>query len=264
MEHLEFTLDGGVATLTFNRPERKNALSMDMRAGIAAALERIEADRGISAVILTGAGGVFCAGGDISLMSELTPNSVRQRLNEAHRWIDRLLNLDRPVIAAVDGAAFGAGFGLALAADFVLASARARFCMAFARIGLAPDFGVYYTLPRVVGLQRAKELIYSAREISAAEAQRLGIVLEIHPVEGLLPRAREIAGSMAQSSSVAFGLTKRILNRSLETSAATLFELEADAQGVAVSSDYFRAAIARFGRKEPPLFNWPAAEARED
>ncbi|MBI4693399.1 MAG: enoyl-CoA hydratase/isomerase family protein [Gammaproteobacteria bacterium] len=263
MSLIRFEVVDGVATLTLDYPQRKNALSTEMRVGIVAAIERIRADPDIGAVVLTGAGGDFSAGGDISAMHELTPSSVRQRLLDAHRWLEQLMNLDRPVIAAVDGAAFGAGFGLALAADFVLASDRARFCMAFARIGLAPDFGVFYTLPRVVGLQRAKEIIYSAREITANEAKALGLVLEVVPVERLLPRAREIARGLAQGSQVAFGLTKRILNRAFETDPSTLFELEADAQGVAMSTDYFREAIARFGRKEPPLLHWPAAPTED-
>ena len=168
MQHIELSRDGDVATIVLNRPEARNALSVAMMDDLDQILFDIGRDASVRAVILTGAGAAFCAGGDVQRMndsSEESPDARRARLRRAHRSVKALHALDRPVIAAVDGAAFGAGFGLALLCDIVLASTRARFCMAFGRVGLVPDYGSLYTLPRVVGLQRAKEIMFSAREI---------------------------------------------------------------------------------------------------
>ena len=155
----------GIATLTLNRPERKNALDLSIRDEISDAVAKLRSDDAVRALILTGAGGNFCAGGDIRGMAsvELSAEAGRRRMQGIHAWLRDLLELDRPVISAVDGAAYGAGFGLALVADFIIATPRARFCASFQRMGLVADSGLFYTLPRVVGLQRAKELLLSAR-----------------------------------------------------------------------------------------------------
>ena len=147
-----------------------------MRAGLARASPQIEGDRAVRAVVLTGSGGAFCAGGDLRGIrsAELDNDGWRERMKNAHAWLARLLSLDRAVVAAVDGPAFGAGFSLALAADFVVASPRARFCLSFMRLGLVPDFGALHTLPRIVGVQRAKELMLSAREVVGRRSEGAG------------------------------------------------------------------------------------------
>lgn len=261
MQTIELTRDGDLATIVLNRPEARNALSPDMMDALDQVLFDIGRDASIRAVILTGAGGSFCAGGDVQRMNSAadeTPDARRARLRRAHRSVKALHALDRPVIAAVDGAAFGAGFGLALLCDIVLASNRARFCMAFGRVGLVPDYGTLYTLPRIVGLQRARELMYSAREIDPREAQQLGIVLEVTEPEQLMPRARAIAQALAQASATALSLTKDALNASLGSSLDNMLELEAAAQGIAGSSAYARECFRRFAAKERGLFQWPA------
>ncbi len=262
MQTIELTREGDLATIVLNRPQARNALSPDMMDAFDQVLFDIGRDAGIRAVILTGAGSTFCAGGDVQRMNSAadeTPDARRARLRRAHRSVKALHALDRPVIAAVDGAAFGAGFGLALLCDIVLASNRARFCMAFGRVGLVPDYGTLYTLPRIVGLQRAKELMYSAREIDPLEAQRLGIVLEVTEPENLMPRARAIAQALAQASPTALSLTKDALNASLGSSLDTMLELEAAAQGIAGSGAYARECFRRFAAKERGPFQWPAA-----
>jgi enoyl-CoA hydratase/carnithine racemase len=168
-----------------------------------------------------------------------------------------LMALDKPVIAAIDGVAFGAGLSLALLADLMLVSSRARLAMVFHRIGLVPDVGAWYTLPRAVGLQRAKELIYSAREFGADEAVRMNMALEVTAPEALLPRALQLAQSLAKSSPTAFSLSKQALQASLQSDFNTMLEMEATAQAVAGSSEYFREAIRRFAAREPAQFNWP-------
>ncbi|MFT5643551.1 MAG: 2-(1,2-epoxy-1,2-dihydrophenyl)acetyl-CoA isomerase [Janthinobacterium sp.] len=266
MEAVSYTVSEGVATLTLNRPAQKNALDMVMRREIGAVVASIRCDRGIRALILAGAGGAFCAGGDLRTMMDGggTAEEARNRMADLHLWLAELLNLDRPVIAVVDGPAYGAGFGLALAADFILATPRARFCLSFLKLGLVPDCAVLYTLPRVVGLQRAKEMAFSTREIDADEALRMGIVFEMHAPERIDARALQLALSFAQASQTALGLTKRALNASLDSSLATMLELEASGQALARSTDFHRDALLRFVKKQPQRFQWPQATDMTD
>jgi 2-(1,2-epoxy-1,2-dihydrophenyl)acetyl-CoA isomerase len=264
MQAIQTSSDAGVATIVLNRPEARNALSLTMTDELDSVLFDIGRDPAIRAVILTGAGGAFCAGGDVQRMNSAaqeTADERRARLRRAHRTVKALHALDRPVIAAVDGAAFGAGFGIALLCDIVLASSRARFCMAFGRVGLVPDYGSLYTLPRVVGLQRAKEIMFSAREIGPAEAQQLGIVLEVTEPDDLLPRARILAQALAQASPIALAMTKDALNASLGHTLDSMLEMEAAAQGVAGTSEYARECFRRFAAKERSPFQWPEKPA---
>ena len=263
MAALEYKIDGAIATLTMNRPEAKNALNQEMSEGLENALLDIERNRDVRAVVITGAGGAFCSGGDVRAMNatadQMTAESRRTRMQRAHRTVKALAGLDRPVIAAVDGVAYGAGFSIALLADIVIASPRARFCMAFARIGLVPDYGALYTLPRIVGMARAKEIMFSARELGAPEARDLGIVLEVADVEALLPRALALAGALAKASPIALALTKSALASSLGSDLSTMMDIEASSQGIAGVSDYAKESFRRFAAREPARFVWPAA-----
>lgn len=262
-EHLLVSIADGVCTLTMNRPEARNALSAEMRAAFAEAVPRIAADDAVRAVILTGAGGAFSGGGDIRAMLELrgrlTVEAGRRRMHDVQPWMRQLIELDKPLVAAVDGAAFGAGFSLALMADFVLVTPRARFGMAFAKIGLVPDFAAMYTLPRVVGVQRAKELFLSAREVDAEEALRLGIAMEIVAAEGLMARANELAASLLGASPLAVSLVKRELGMALATDLRTTLSNEADHQSMCFQSAYHGEAIQRFLDKQPAMFSFRAA-----
>jgi len=261
MTTLQVHIAEGVATLTLNRPEARNAIDADMKAQFAHWVPRIAADHTVRALVLTGAGGTFCAGGDLRGMEQvragMTLEGWRERMQEFQPWLRALIELDRPVIAAVDGAAYGAGFGLALAADFVLASPRARFCLSFMRVGLGPDFGAMYTLPRVVGVQRAKELMLSAREVDAEEARRLGIAMEIVPPEALLARAQALAASFAGASALAVQLIKQDVAQSLASDLPTMLALEADHQARCFDTDYQADAVQRFLDRQPPRFRWP-------
>jgi 2-(1,2-epoxy-1,2-dihydrophenyl)acetyl-CoA isomerase len=256
-----FEIDNGVATVTLDRPDARNALNDSVRAGLDAALARIRAGAGdeVRAVVLTGAGGAFCAGGDINTLSALAEKpaaAMRQRMRDAQARVRALVDLDLPVIAAVDGAAAGAGFSLALACDFILASPRARFVMSFGRIGLVPDWGAFYLLPRIVGLQKAKELVFSARSVDAAEAMALGIVHRIHRADELLDRAKAFAARFNDASTLAVGLAKQALNQSFQLDLAAMLDVEANAQAIANNSAYHRDATARFLAKEQLSFAW--------
>lgn len=262
MDYRNIKLDirDGTAVLALARPDRKNAFDLDMRAEIADAVARVRDDSAVRALILTGEGGDFCAGGDLRAMSQGPIDAIagRERMRAAHRWIRPLIELDRPVIAAVDGVAFGAGFSLALTADIVLITARARFSMSFMRVGLVPDCGAFYTLPRAVGLQRAKELILSARVVEAEEALRLGIAMEIVPTGQLMERARAIAASFAAASGTVVSLVKDAFTHGGSDDLAAALHFEAAAQGVAFSTEYHRSAVRDFLDKKPLKFNWPA------
>src|SRR3546814_8776890 len=151
MQTIVYEVERGVALITLNRPHAKNALDAVMRLELASVVATIQGDESVRAVIITGAEGAFCSGGDIRGMQDSTAEDARARMISMHDRCEPLINLDRPVIAAVDGVAYGAGLGLALAADILLATPRARFCASFLRVGLFPDFALVYTLPRAVG-----------------------------------------------------------------------------------------------------------------
>jgi len=257
-EALTYNVQDGIAVVTLNRPKTRNALDIAMRTELAQVVDIMRDDAGLSACVITGAGGAFCAGGDLKALSEarrpVTTN--RKRIQDLHTWFPKLVDLELPVIAAVDGPAFGAGLNLALAADFIVATPRARFCAVFGRIGLVPDLGGFFLLPRIVGLQAAKDLVFTARSIDAEEAKRLGIVKEIVPADELMQHALYFAGHFKNASRTAIGMAKSILNRSSESDQMTLSELESYAQAVCMESDYHRDAVGRFLNKEQLAFDW--------
>lgn len=260
MSALLVDIQDGVATLTFNQPESRNSFSPAMREALTEAVPRVARDPEVRVVVLTGAGGVFCAGGDIRGMKEragkATPQETRERMGELYQWVAELIEMDKPLIAAVDGAAFGAGFSLALAADMVLATPKARFCMSFMRIGLVPDCGAFYTLPRAVGVQRAKELMMTAREVDVQEALKLGIVMEVVEQPDLMPTAMRYATQLKQASRLATGLIKQRVGNSLGQDLRSVLNTEANDQGLCFCDPYNAQAVERFFAKEPPLFQW--------
>ena len=261
MAYVETSEIDGVATLTLSQAGRKNALNEQMQGELDEILQRLRTDSNVRAIILNGAGGDFCSGGDISAMEQrlaFGAEAGRARMLEQQRTYKRLLDFDRPVIAAVDGVAFGAGFSYALAADIVIASTRARFCLSSAKVGLLPDLGVLHALPRLIGLQRTRELIYTARELSAEEARSIGLVLEVSSPDELHKRAQTIARSMTLASPNTFAMTKALLSRSFDIDRDAMFDAEASAQGIAFGSEYVREAVTRFMRREPLRFRWPA------
>lgn len=253
------TIQDGIGTITLNRSEARNALNQAMRPALAAAIAQMRDDKDVHAVILTGADGAFCSGGDISAMLDTsrTGLSFRAGMRELHLWFPELVNLEKPVIAAVDGPAFGAGLGLALAADFVLATRCAKFCAVFGRIGLVPDLGVMRLLPRIVGQQRAKELVFTARTVEAEEARQLGMVFDIvEDGAALHEAALALARRFGEASTAAIGIAKTVMNQSFELDAHAMAELESYAQTLCRGSAYHQDAVRRFKDKEPLRFDW--------
>ena len=249
----------GIGTITLNRPEARNALNMPMRQGLASAVAQMRDDASVHTVVITGNGGAFCSGGDLGQMLDTSQNGLpwRNRMRSLHQWFPELVNLEKPVIAAVDGPAFGAGLSLALAADFVIATRRAKFCAVFGRIGLVPDLGCMYLLPRVVGHQQAKELVLTARTVAAAEAQQLGMVYEVVEDAAALQQATQgLAARFGDASTAAIGMAKSIMNQAFELDAHTMAEMEAYAQTVCRGTDYHQDAVRRFRDKQALRFDW--------
>ena len=255
---LDYALTDGVATVTMNQPKARNPLSVALKEDFSRLFPILKSDGDVRVVILRGQDGVFCGGGDLKFLDGTDRTTVedRDRIWELHDWFQILVNMEKPVIAAVDGAAYGGGFGLALGKDFILLSDRARLCSVFSRIGLVPDVGVIFSLPRVVGLQRAKEIAMTGRPVFAEEAKQLGIAMEVYPADSLYAEADKLARRLALSSTKAQGMTKRAMNQSFTMDAAAAVEVEALMQSVLFQSDYHKDAINRFVNKKPLKFNW--------
>jgi 2-(1,2-epoxy-1,2-dihydrophenyl)acetyl-CoA isomerase len=255
-EALEVSLDAGVLRLVLNRPDSLNALNLQLKGELAEAVRFAAADDGVRAVLLTGAGRAFCSGGDITEMdASRKPLEARRRMRHLLHTIHLpLTKLEKPVIAAVNGHAFGAGFSLALAADIVVAAEEAKLSFAFAKVGLVPDSGALFHLPRLIGLSRAKELIFTAKVITAGEAAELGLVNRVVPVAELHAEASRLASELAAGPAVALGLMKTLLNQSPLTSFEDMIELEAYAVSVVTSTADHAEGIAAFLEKRPASF----------
>jgi enoyl-CoA hydratase/carnithine racemase len=255
---MNFTLitlevDAAIATITFNRPDKRNAMSDDMRTEFIEALEQVAADKAIKALVLTGAGKGFCAGGDISGMhkrmnapaGEVAFNGWH-RQQRVHHTQALLHTMPKPVIAAVNGAASGLGADTAMACDFIIASEWASFTWSYIHRGIIPDGGGMYFLPRRVGLPKAKELIFTGRKVDVDEAVSLGIVDRKTRADTLLADARAWATELSQASSTALALTKTILNQTFELSSHEVFAQGSQAQGICYTSSEHRAAVEAF------------------
>jgi 2-(1,2-epoxy-1,2-dihydrophenyl)acetyl-CoA isomerase len=244
--------DLGVVRITLNRPDSLNSLSGPLTKELFDAFGKIEADSEARAIILTGAGRGFSAGADLKSGTGSDPADwIRQYYNPL---IMKITGLGKPVIAAVNGVAAGAGFSLALACDMRIASEKARFISAFIRIGLVPDSGLAYFLPRLVGTGRALEITSTGREVSAAEALQYGMVNRVVAPDALEAETVAFANQLAQGPTFAIGLTKKLINEGLEKPLPEVLEMEADAQHHAGKSYDFREGVAAFLEKRPSQF----------
>lgn len=251
--NLTMQVEDGIAVITLNRPEVRNAIDDEMRRDFVAMLDQVSRDNAIRALVLTGAGKAFCAGGDIRSMKERMAAPAGQvafngwsRQQRTHHAISALHNLNKPTIAAVNGAATGLGCDLALCCDFVLASESATFAMTYILRGLIPDGGGMYFLPRRVGLARAKELIYTGRTVSAQEAHGMGMADRTAPPDALLQHACDWARMLSAGSPAALALGKAILNQTFELSAEQVFALGSQAQAICYSTDEHKDSVAAF------------------
>ncbi len=246
-------LDGGVATLTLNRPEALNALNSELRRALLAALKAAARDKGTRAIVITGAGRGFCAGAD--LRGGSAERQFRTVLRAEYApLIAALRGHPKPVVAAVNGVAAGAGVSLALAADLVVASEDARFVPAFNRIGLVPDSGVARTLVRGVGRHRAFQILMGETQLTATDARDLGLVAAVVPADELGAAAHDLASRLAAGPTTAIGLTKRLLNAAEQDALDESLEAEAALQELAGRTDDHAEGVAAFAEKRDPRF----------
>ncbi len=253
-----FNLADGVATITLSRPDKLNAINEAMHAALAAAFDRIEADPTIRALLLTGAGRAFSAGQDLGdrVMGEGdAPPDLGATLDRLYNpLIRRLRALDRPVVCAVNGVAAGAGANLALACDLVLAARSAQFIQAFCRLGLVPDSGGSYILPRLVGSARAMGLALLGEPLPAERAEAWGLIWRVVDDERLLDEARALARHLATQPTRGLALIKRALQMSAANSLDQQLDLERDLQRQAGRTEDYREGVRAFLAKRPPAF----------
>lgn len=255
-ETVTYEKDGGVALMTLNRPEVKNAFDAKMQAEMDAILTAVAKDKAVRVLIITGAGKAFCTGADVAyLMSLGEQHALHQTtMEEMIRGDGNILttvlkirNLPKPVIAAVNGVAAGGGLALALACDIRLASETARFNMIFTKRGVIPESGSTFTLPRLVGTARALEMIFTADTVSAAEAERIGMVNKVVPAEQLIEASKELAAKIALNSPLALGFSKAAIYRGMvETDIASQMDYEAYVESVLFNTEDFKEGVNAF------------------
>lgn len=254
MEYEDLLLEkkDGVAIITLNAPDKMNALTAGMRRSIIQVSDKLSQDDDVKAVVVTGAGRGFCAGADLSGTKAEPSRYERLEVLGPNYGAEAFFKMDKPVLAAVNGAAAGAGFSLALSMDIRIASEAARFGASFVLRGLVPDCGTTYWLPRVVGTSKAMELMWTGQMIDAAEALRLGIVSQVVPPDDLLKTAEELAARIAQNPPIPVELTKRIVYRNMIDDFSRHLDLETWAQQICNQTEDSREAINAFLEKRSP------------
>ncbi len=258
MDQVLYRREGAVEVVTLNRPQTRNSFSFAMIKELGDHFQRLSLEDDVRAVIITGSGKGFCTGADLTGPDNRPDIAQPVGMRITTQWYSRvacgIMNLEKPVIGAVNGVAAGAGCNLAFACDILIASEAARFIQVFARRGLIADMGGTFFLPRLVGLARAKELMFLADEIDAQRAWELGLVSKVVPENDLMRAAMELAQRLAHGSTRAIGMMKNMLNRSFESDLECALEREAAMQGIAVSTGDVKEGIMSFFEKRPPDF----------
>lgn len=255
-ENILYTKENGIAKIVLNRPETRNALVMEMREELGEAIAAVRDDPEVRVMVLTGAGPAFCAGGDVKAMAAgFTAVTGRARVQRTDRLVlTELMNLEKPVIAMVNGFAVGAGCNIALACDIIIASEEAQFAEIFVRIGLLPDLGGLFLLPRAVGLHKAKELVFTGQMVDAREAERIGLVNKVVPAAELESTVMELAQRLANGPTKAIGMAKALMHRALATDLAGAIELEALGQSICFQTEDHKEGVRAFIEKRQPEF----------
>lgn len=245
---------GSVTIFRLNDPSSRNALSFEIKNGFIENVPAFLADDSARCLVITGAGGVFCAGGDIRTMSgDRSAPAMRKRMADSHAWLLQLLNSEKPIITAVNGPAVGAGLSLALLGDMIVSADDAYFMGGFSKLGAAPDLGLAYTLTRSVGAQRAMDILLTSRKVLPEEALAMGMIARVAPAAELEAQALELAQQLASGPSVSMGLTKLLVNNAYRAPAEFL-ELESFSQAVAFGSAEFDEGVKAFLAKRKPVF----------
>jgi 2-(1,2-epoxy-1,2-dihydrophenyl)acetyl-CoA isomerase len=249
--------ENGVAWITINRPDVLNACDIDTLKKLQGALKDVEKDSSVRCVVLTGAGRAFCAGADLQSLKKRgvgTNISLMEDLKEGFNPIvSKMRNMDKPVIAMINGVAAGAGMGLALAADLKIMAEGARFVEAFAKVGLVPDSGSTFFMPRLFGLPKAMELAFTGEGLDSKEAEKLGAINKVVPIDQLEKETRSLAEKLARGPR-GIGLAKRAINKALCTDLENALEYEAYMQEIAGSTEDYSEGLKAFGEKRPPQF----------
>jgi enoyl-CoA hydratase/carnithine racemase len=257
-EQIDVIDDGGITTITLNRPEKLNALAGHMRRDLAEALEAAGSDRAVNVVVITGVGRAFCSGGDVAAMADLIErgdaDEFSRLLGSARRVVTAIRHMSKPVIASINGPAFGAGFNLALACDLRIASSNATFSQSFAKVGLHPDWGGTYFLPRLVTPNKACELFFLGNTIDAAEAQRLGLINFVVPPSELEAETRKLAERLRDAPAIAIGAAKQAVYMSQSAELEEMLRYETEAQMRCFDSDDGAEGVRAFLEKRPPKF----------
>jgi 2-(1,2-epoxy-1,2-dihydrophenyl)acetyl-CoA isomerase len=253
---LDVSIEDGLAVLTLNRPEAMNALNLDLKRALGDWLAQARYDPTVRAVLLTGNGRAFCAGGDLKEMDPGRSAAVAmRRQDELLRGVYLpLARLPIPVVAAVNGHAHGGGLSLALACDIVIAAEGAPMSLGFVQRGLAPDCAALYFLPRLVGTARTKELVLTARSFTAREALTMGLISEVVPADDLARRGRELAGGLARGATIALGLAKSLVDQSWTATFDEFADLESYSQAVSRSTRDHQEGVDAFLQKRAPTF----------
>ena len=255
MPSILYSQQNNVGVITFNRPEKANAFNREMALQLQAVLDDFGADDTIRCIVVTGAGKAFCAGQDLAELTGDNPPGFEQILTEHYNPIvSRIRQIAKPVIAAVNGVAAGAGANIALCADIVLASEMASFIQAFSKIGLIPDSGGTFILPRLVGWQKASAIMMLGDKVSATEAERIGMIYKILPSENFLEEALKIAHTLAGMPTKGLVLTKQALNQSVQNTFEQQLQTEDKLQFIASQTSDFKEGMTAFLGKRQPVF----------
>ncbi|MBK9735726.1 MAG: enoyl-CoA hydratase/isomerase family protein [Saprospiraceae bacterium] len=255
MSHISLSIENNVAIITFQRAEKFNSFIRSMALDFHSALDAAEADTSVRCIVITGSGKAFCAGQDLQEATDPNGPTLSKIVGEHYNpVILRIRNMPKPVIAAVNGVAAGAGANIALACDIVLACNSASFIQAFSKIGLIPDSGGTYTLPRLIGLQRASALMMLGDKISATEAQLMGMVYKVYEDNVFMTEVMTLATKMATMPTYGLALTKQALNKSFENTLVQQLVLEDTLQTLAGNSDDYKEGTSAFLEKRTPLF----------
>ncbi|MDA9872983.1 enoyl-CoA hydratase-related protein [Saprospiraceae bacterium] len=248
-------IDNGVLYITLNRPDKYNSGTQEMAFAFHKALDKARDNDDVRAVYITGAGKAFCAGQDLGEIVDPNgpelPSIVKDHYNPT---VERIRNLNKPVVAAVNGVAAGAGANIALACDVVVASEGASFIQAFSKIGLIPDSGGTYTLPRLIGLQRASALMMLGDKVSAADALQMGMLYKVFPIDTFVEESKKIVHKLAKMPTKALGMTKILLNESIKNSLKQQLELEGRYQELASHTEDYKEGVDAFLEKRKPTF----------
>lgn len=249
------SIENGIATLTLNRPDKYNSIVREMAIAIQETLDQLEQDEAVRCIVIRGAGKAFCAGQDLNEVIDPEGPELQKIVNEHFNpIIERIRNIEKPIIAAVNGVAAGAGANIALACDLTVAKESATFIQAFSKIGLIPDSGGTFFLPRIIGMQKATALMFLGEKLTAKRAEELNMIYRVVPDDEFDTEIDQLATTLADLPTRALGLTKRALNRSLTNELEKQLAIEEQLQFAASQTEDYNEGVAAFLEKRKPVF----------